>query len=273
MSGPIITDGAGVDRLWPFSASKTSHVKTLEMSFRAALSSKDALENHQSSLRSTGRLTDRGLADEVRSFGRSNVVPALAKGTVAVQRAKDAVAAKRSQLTAPAIDKTDIVSAFAREGIRESIRKMPAGQRDEMLTRHLDKLSTQVMQAVLENEALPWVQDADKLVSDKTRNAIAAHLIQITHPAAIAEIAEIEQAIDYSFPTIETAAAEIQRTLAMRAGEFSAAVEAEVAASPVRAAPVLPPVAATDHPAPEPKISTEMEELWNRFDNLVATGR
>ena len=91
MAGPIITDGNGVDRLWPYAASTNRHVKSLEMSFRAALAAKDVIEGHQASVRGTGRLTERGIVDEVRSFGRGNIVPTLAKGAVAIQRAREAV--------------------------------------------------------------------------------------------------------------------------------------------------------------------------------------
>jgi hypothetical protein len=272
MAGPIITDSKGVDRLWPYAASKNRHVQSLEMSFRTALTAKRVIENHEASVRATGKLTDRGVVDEVRNFGRGNIVPSLAKAAVAVQRARDAVTAKRSQLTAPALDKADAVSFLKRESIRDSIRNMPRGQRDELLVRNLDKLSAQVLQAVLEDEVLPWVQEADKLVSDQTRDAISLQLIRTTHPAAIVELAELERAIEYAEPTIATAAKEVQSFLAMGVGEFASAVDAEAAADPVKSElpAIPPPVAASAEP---PQISPEMEELWKKFDMLAATVR
>jgi hypothetical protein len=266
-----ITGPDGVDKLWPYASSKNSHVQKLETSFRVALSSKQALEDHQISVRSSGKLTEKGVADEVGRFGRSDIVPALVKGTVAIKRAKDAVAAKRAQLTAPALNKADAVSFLKRESIRDSIRNMPRGQRDELLVRDLDKLSTHVLQAVLEDEVLPWVQESDKLVSDKTRDAIGMQLIRASHPAAIAELAEMERAIEYAEPTIDKAAAEIQSTLAMGAGEFASAVEAEALADPVKKeTSASPPVVASSSPtAAEPEMSPEMAELWDQMETMV----
>ena len=96
-------------------------------------------------------------------------------------------------------------------------------------------------------------------------------MIRAANPAAVADLAELERAIEYAEPTIDKAALEIQRTLAMGVGDFASAVEVEAAADPVKKEIVAsPPVASS--PVAEPKMSPEMEALWKEFDKMMATG-
>jgi hypothetical protein len=160
------------------------------------------------------------------------VLPSIAKGALALQRAKKSVTARLAQLTAPTPDKSDVVSFFKRESIRDALRNLPRDQRENLISRHLADLSRDVLQAVVEDEPFPWIPESERLVSSQTREALQRQLVRQAHPEAVSELTEIEEALKIAEPVVNKATSEIQVALGMRVGEFDRAVEVEAAKKP-----------------------------------------
>ncbi|WP_027583705.1 hypothetical protein [Bradyrhizobium sp. Ai1a-2] len=229
MGTPKILDHAGNDRLWPFGATKNAAIQGLERAFRDSLTAGNRMKDHAANLRGSGKLTERGVADEARRFGREDVLPSVARGTVALQRARKSVTSRLAQLKPAAVDKQDLVSAFTRAEFRDRIRALPAVRREELLQRHIKDLSPEMIHALLEQVEFPWAADQDRLISPAMRDALTTSLIEVSHPEAAAELAELREAIAYVEPVVSKATGEIQSALAMNAVDFEKAVATEAA--------------------------------------------
>jgi hypothetical protein len=131
MAGPIIQDGLGRDRLWPFkNPSNNSHLKRLETAFRASLGLDGRLKDHRASLDSTRPFTPAGLDAEVHKFVRNEVLPGVVKGHIALERARRHVKQSWDQLKPKAPDRQDLVGFFQRESVRDELRSLAPEQRN-----------------------------------------------------------------------------------------------------------------------------------------------
>jgi hypothetical protein len=227
MNGPIITDGIGKDRLWPFGNRQSSTMRSLEAGFRASLGLSGRLKDAKSAVEASGKFSQRGAADEHRRLAREQHLPHVIKGTIALERARKSVAEWLAKLTPKPADKTDLVAFFRRESIRDELRRMPREQRDNLLVRNARELDPEIAAAVLETVELPWTPPQDRLVSPETRTALARTLIAADHADELASIDELQAAIEYAAPTLAAGKIEIQAEIGINDREFAQLAQAE----------------------------------------------
>jgi hypothetical protein len=228
-----MTDGAGRDRLWPHGR-QSSTLRDLEAAFRASLGLSGRLKDAKSAVEASGKFSPRGAAEEHRRLAREQHLPHIVKGQIALDRARKSVQERLSKLTPKPVDKTDLVSAFRRAEIRDSIRALPREQRDSLISRHAGDIDPEVAAALLEHIELPWTAPQDRLVSPETRTTLMRRMMPADELAAIDEI---EQAIQYSAETIAAGKSELQLELGINAQQFEEAVKVEAEAQKATAAP------------------------------------
>ncbi|MGX9431766.1 hypothetical protein [Bradyrhizobium sp. LeoA1S1] len=225
-----MTNAANADpRIWPFSASKNTAVRSLERAFRDSLSSSWRHRDRLAELRKSPLLTDAGIDSEMAKYTRGELLPEAARATVALERAKKSVQSRLAQLKPAETDKQDLVAAFRRAEIRDRIRALPAVRREELLTRFADKLEPETIQALLEHSEFPWSDAQEMLITPATRDKLTTALVEASHPEAAAELAELKEAINYVEPTISKAQTEVTSALALKPGEFDQAMKVEAA--------------------------------------------
>jgi hypothetical protein len=221
------------DRIWPFqNPSNNSTMKRLESGFRANLGLSGRLADYRASVDATKRFTAQGVDIETQKFVRNEVLPAVVKGYIALQRARSHVKQTWDQLKPKPLDKADIVSFFKRESIRDELRRLPREQRDNYLTRHAAEIDPEIALAVIEAVDLPWTPAEARFVSEQTRMTLTRRLVAADHSEEIEAVEQIEQAITYAEPTIEKGRVEIQTTLAMNAVGWQQAVADEARKGP-----------------------------------------
>jgi hypothetical protein len=147
--GSALKDGATM-RLWDFGeAPAGSTMSKLEnRAYSAALDAIDKLEAHRAEVAKSGRYTDSGVAEEVRRFALSELVPGLHRGRQEVAAAKREAAERRLKLTLQPVDKTDMVGELRRQEWRRWLRDMPRDERNTYLAKNMDGLDPQLALAM-----------------------------------------------------------------------------------------------------------------------------
>jgi hypothetical protein len=207
-------------------------MKRLETAFRASLGLDGRLKDYRASIDATRRFTPTGIDAEAAKFVRNEVLPAIVKGHIALAAARRHVKQTWNQLKPKPPDKTDIVSFFKRESIRDELRSLSQEQRDTYLTRFAAELDPDVLLAAVETVNFPWQEAGQHFISDATRTALTKRLVAADHAEQIEAVEQIEQAIEYAAPTIEQGRVEIQTTLAMNEIGWQQSVAAEARKGP-----------------------------------------
>jgi hypothetical protein len=210
----------GRDRLWGYSNS-TPVMKRLEESYRFALTAREQIATHRAHLGSTGKYTPQGIATEIHRYARENMLPGLGRARLAVQQAKRQLAERRQRIKPAAPDKQDVVGFFRRESIRDQLRSLSRDMRDNYLSRHAADLDPEVAAAVLESvDDLPWTSPEKRFVSEATRAKLLRSVVAPEHRAELAELDEVEQALELTNRVVENGRDKIRTELGLSPVEF-----------------------------------------------------
>jgi hypothetical protein len=164
----------------------------------------DRAEARHAANKADSRFTPDGVRDDLLKFVLSDAVPALHQGRTTIAKARAEVAERRSKLKIEGPDKTDVAAAFRRMEIRTRLNNMKPDELTNYFARYGDNLPTEIVQAVTELPAeysgVP--QSRHDLLTERTLNA--------QYGDAIAEIKEIEQAIEAAESSVEAARDEVR---------------------------------------------------------------
>lgn len=200
-------NGGRRTRLWELSNSNNPTVQKLEAVYLAGLGAMDCAEARHAANKTDSRFTPEGARDDLLKFVLTDAVPALHRGRTAIKKARAEVAERRSKLKVEGPDPSDIAAAFRRMEIRTRLREMKPEELTQYFARYGDNLPTEIAQAVTELPAeysgVP--QSRHDLLTERALNA--------RFGGAIAEIKEIEQAIEAADSTVEAARDEIRLEL------------------------------------------------------------
>jgi hypothetical protein len=114
------------------------------------------------------------------------------------------VAERRSKLKIEGPDKTDVAAAFRRMEIRTRLNNMKPDELTNYFARYGDNLPTEIAQAVTE---LPPEYSG---VPQSRHDLLVERALNAQYGDAIAEIKEIEQAIEAAESSVETARDEVR---------------------------------------------------------------
>jgi hypothetical protein len=197
-------NGGRRTRLWELAGSNNPTVRRLEASYLGGLSAMDRVEARHAANKADSRFTPDGVRDDLTKFVLSDAVPALHQGRTTIAKARAEVAERRSKLKIEGPDKTDVAAAFRRMEIRTRLNNMKPDELTAYFARYGDNLPTEIAQAVTELPAeysgVP--QSRHDLLTERALNA--------QHGDAIAEIKEIEQAIEAAESSVEAAREEVR---------------------------------------------------------------
>jgi hypothetical protein len=170
------------------------------------------------------RFTPDGVRDDLLKFVLSDAVPALHRGRMAIKKARAEVVERRSKLKIEGPDKTDIAAAFRRMEIRTRLRELKPNELTNYFARYGDNLPTEIAQAVTE---LPAEYSG---VPQSRHDLLAERALNPQFGEAIAEIKEIERAIEAAESSVEGAREEIRLEVGIhdptKFNELAAPIEA-----------------------------------------------
>src|SRR5262249_37163982 len=109
--------------IYPEAKADTTLAK-LEVAFRTALRSVNALEDRVTANKQSGKRSEVGLADDALQFAASKLAPQIKRARLAVDSARAELAAKRGKLTLQPADKTDLAAQARRLWKVDQLKKM-----------------------------------------------------------------------------------------------------------------------------------------------------
>jgi hypothetical protein len=221
----IRKNGGRRTRLWEQADSKIPTVQKLEAVYLAGLEAMNRVEVKHAANKVDARFTPDGVRDDLLKYVLNDAVPALHQGRNVIKKARAEVAERRSKLKLEGPDKTDLAAAFRRGEIRNRLREMTDAQQSEYFHRYGDNLSPEVAQAIME---LPPEYSG---VPQSRHDLLTEGALNVQFGEAIAEIKQIEQAIEAAESSVEAARDEVRLEVGIhdvaKFNELAAPIERE----------------------------------------------
>jgi hypothetical protein len=215
-------------RLWELGGSKNPTVKQLEAAYLAGLEAMDKAEARHAANKADPRFTPDGVRDDLLKFVLSDAVPALHKGRMSIKKARAEVTERRSKLKIEGPDKTDVAAAFRRMEIRTRLREMKSDELTNYFARYGDNPPSEIAMAVIE---LPAEYSG---VPQSRHDLLVERALDAQFGNEVAEIQEIEQAIEAAESSVEAARDEVRIEVGIndpaKFNELAAPIEAKHAA-------------------------------------------
>jgi hypothetical protein len=190
--------------LWSTPTKPGTTLDRLKKAYLTGIESVDAIEARARDHAASGRFTPDGVLQATRQDVLNGAVPALHRARRDIKLAKAERDALRSKITLPKADKGDLVSAMQRAEMREWFRSKPQAERDA-LTRNPDKLDPQLSQALIE---MPIEMTG---IAATHRDLLIERTLEAQHSETIAEIKELDRAIERAENAVEASRDEVRK--------------------------------------------------------------
>jgi hypothetical protein len=205
-------------RGWEFEPKPGTTIAKLENIFLGALNSVDAVIARRDEATKSGRFTPDGVNNDVLQFALNQAVPVLKRGRDAIASAKQEAAGLREKTKLREPDTTDPLKVGLMLRAVDRFAAMTQEQRNK-LTINPDKLDP------IEAEALVTAPASLTGISEVHRKLLVDRALQAQHGEAIAELQELDRAIETAESAVEAArdevrlSAQVQRTRGTRGGK------------------------------------------------------
>lgn len=220
--------------LWTAPTKPGSTLERLKKAYLTGLDTIDAAEAKTREHAASGRFTAEGVRQATLKTILHDAVPTLHRARRDIRVAKAERDALRSKIKPIQTDRTDLVSAMLRTEMRDWLRAKPQAERDAYVTRNLDKLDPQMLQAVLE---VPLEMTG---VAGTHRDLLIERALEAQHGEDIAAIKELERGIELAERAVEASRDEARREVGLDQktfDELAAPIEAKEPAAWLRRRP------------------------------------
>jgi hypothetical protein len=214
-------------RSWEFDPKPGTTIAKLETAFLDALNSVDAVVARRDDSAKSGRFTPDGVNNDVLQFALNQAVPVLKRGRDAIASAKQEAAALREKTKLSGPDTTDPWKVGLMLRAVDRFAAMPQEQRNR-LSINPDKLDP------FTAEALVTAPAALTGISEVHRQMLVDRALKAQHGDKLAELEQLERAIEVAEGAVEIAREEVRMETAMfdahKFNQLAAPVEAKAAA-------------------------------------------
>jgi hypothetical protein len=193
-------------RLWDFEPKPGTTIAKLEPHALGILDLVDKVPEHRAAAIKSNKFTADGVTAEVRQFVLATAVPRIKRARNAIAKAKQEAAALRNKIKLQPVDKTDVVGFMQRREMRDRMLSMSAEDRGKFLTQNIDRLDPTLALALLE---LPEVGMAP-MMPDSVRTVLVDRALEAQHGPAVAELRELERAIEVAETAVEVGRDELR---------------------------------------------------------------
>jgi hypothetical protein len=190
-------------RAWEFDPKAGTTIAKLESAFLSALTTVDLVIARRDEATKSGRFTADGVASDVLNFALSDAVPVLKRGRNAIASAKQEAAALREKTKLCEPDTTDPWKVGLMLRAVDQVAAMSQKQRDA-LTRNPEALDP------ITAEALVTAPASLTGISKMHRQQLNDRALQAQHGDKIAELKELERAIEAAESAVEAGRDEIR---------------------------------------------------------------
>jgi hypothetical protein len=195
-------------RAWEFQPKAGSTIAKLESAFLGALTAVDSVIARRDDATKSGKFTADGVASDVLNFALSEAVPVLKRGRNAIASAKQEAAALREKTKLREPDTSDPWKVGLMLRAVDRFTAMTQKQKDA-LTRNPDNLDPIMAEALV-------TAPASLTGMSRTHRQLIDRALQSQHGEAIAELQELERAIEAAESAVEAGRDEIR----LEAGVF-----------------------------------------------------
>jgi hypothetical protein len=211
-------------RAWEFDPKPGTTIAKLETAFLGALNSVDAVIAKRDDSAKSGRFTPEGLNNDVLQFALNEAVPKLKRGRDTIAAAKEEAAGLREKTKLRGPDTADQWKVGLMLRAVDRFASMTQEQRNK-LTRNPDTLDP------ITAEALVTAPASLTGISETHRHMLVDRALQAQHGDKIAELKELERAIEVAASAVEAARHEVRLESAVfdphKFNELAAPVEAK----------------------------------------------
>jgi hypothetical protein len=192
-------------RLWELdSKPRGTTIAKLEAVYLGALDAVDKIADHKAVAIKSKKFTADGVNADALQFAINNLVPTFKRGRIAIANARQEAAALRDKIKLQPVDKSDVVGFLQRQEIRDRLWEMSPEDRGKYLARSIDRLDPTIALAVME-------MPADMSPAPETvRTLLQDRALEAQHGGAVAELQELERAIDAAESVVETGRDELR---------------------------------------------------------------
>jgi len=220
--------------LWSAEPKPGSTLERLQAAYLAGIESFDRIETRAREHAASGRFTPAGAKQATLQSALNDAVPSLYRARQTIKIAKAEVEALRSKITPLQPDKTDLAAAMLRAEMRDWLRSKPQAERDSYISKNLERLDPQMLQAVIE---VPIEMTG---ISGTQRNILVERELQARHGETFTEIKELERGIELAERSVEASRDEVRKETGVDQkafDELAAPVEAKQLAPWLRRRP------------------------------------
>ena len=179
----------------------------LQAVYIAALDAVDKLAARKVEAAKSNKFTPEGVTQDARDFAINELAVTFKRGRNAIDAAKREAAERRSKIQLQPADKTDVVGYMKRMETRGWLASMPAEQRNKFISQNRENMDPDLALAIVEMPAsMTGVLESDH--ADLRDRALMAQ-----HGEAIAELQELEKAIEAAEIAVETGRDEIRQEI------------------------------------------------------------
>jgi hypothetical protein len=196
-------------RAWDFNPNPGTTLAKLESAFLGALTAVDSVIARRDDAMNSGKFTADGVAGDVLNFALNEAVPVLKRGRVAIAAAKREASELKDKLKLGAPDTSDQWKVGLMLRAIDRVAAMSQKQRDA-LTRNPEALDP------ITAEALVTAPASLTGISKMHRQQLVDRALQAQHGEAVAELQELERAIEVAESAVEAGRDEIR----LEAGVF-----------------------------------------------------
>jgi hypothetical protein len=190
-------------RAWDFNPNPGTTLAKLESAFLGALTAVDSVIARREDATKSGKFTTEGISNDVLQFALNDAVPVLKRGRLAIASAKREAGELKEKLKLGAPDTSDQWKVGLMLRAIDRVAAMSQKQRDA-LTRNPEALDP------ITAEALVTAPASLTGISKMHRQQLVDRALQAQHGEAIAELKELERAIEAAESAVEMGRDEIR---------------------------------------------------------------
>jgi hypothetical protein len=215
IGGETVESGGAIIGKFSWDENAAPEFKAAKSAYMAAISAVDGVRSKRQKLIETKKYTPEGIKQKLGRIAVDDEVISVRKAAVSAENLRKAIAARKSNLTLPPIDRTDVVAEMQRAEMRAQLRtKLASLSAKERSIYLIENKTPALLSAVL---------NADPSLSgipESTYSAWKQDEIQKLHGDAIEELSEMEQAVKTAEIALSAAREKVREEIGLNKQEF-----------------------------------------------------
>jgi hypothetical protein len=215
IGGETVESGGAIIGKFSWDENAAPEFKAAKSAYMAAISAVDGVRSKRQKLIETKKYTPEGIKQKLGRIAVDDEVISVRKAAVSAENLRKAIAARKSKLTLPPIDRTDLVAEMQRAELRAQLRpKLASMTASQQKIYFMQNKSPTLLAAVL---------NADPSLSgihESAYHELKQNEVEKLHGDEIEEIEQIEQAVKTAEIALSAAREKVREEIGLNKQEF-----------------------------------------------------